>query len=102
MKNKWGKIEWIELCKTPTELSFVIWTKELEQAMGDRSSYRLPFVEWIECYKNKLPYLGWKYATPKDLAEDIYKIEFDRFYKDKYYQRLRDSLIKWIDNYVKN
>lgn len=43
----------LKICQTPEELSYAVWTKQLEVATSDKSCYRNPFVEWIKCYKTK-------------------------------------------------
>jgi hypothetical protein len=85
-------------CLTPEELSWKIWTKELEDAMqSNRDCYRKPFVLWIEEYASNLPYSIWKYGTPMELANDIW-VSFGNE-KDRHFDTLRTILVNWIENY---
>jgi hypothetical protein len=89
--------------KTPTELAFTIWTKELEEAMGSsRDGYRNPFIAWIECYREGIKPRGWSsYKTPKDLAEGIWQPFLDRKSDGNWFTELRKDLIDWIEEYKK-
>lgn len=93
-----NRLEEIKSCKTPEELSFVIWTKELENAIGSRRHYREPFIDWIKCYKfDKTP--QWKdYKYPKDLVEGIWKPFLDEP-GDIWFKSLRETVIEWIEDY---
>ena len=43
---------------------------------------------------------GWKYETPKQLAEDIWKLEWDLDSGDKiWFPALRKTLVDWIEGY---
>ena len=85
-------------CQTPEELSFNIWTLELEQAMGDRSAYRKPFVNWVECYKSgEVP--QWRYKTPMEVAEAIWYKSKSR--EDAWIVAVRQELVDWIERYKK-
>lgn len=89
--------------KTPTELAYTIWTQQLENAMGSsRDHYRIPFIDWIEAFKNQtLPKQWTKYKNPEELAEAIWDpklVETDE--SDRlWFGSLRKGLIEWIKNY---
>jgi hypothetical protein len=72
------RIQSLKECQTPTDLAYNIWTKELEEAMGDRSHYRIPFINWIESYKMGINPQWESYKNPHDLAEGIWKPFLDR------------------------
>jgi hypothetical protein len=89
------RYEELRNCTTPEELSFAVWTMDLENAMqSSRDCYRKPFVQWIEEYAQNKPHEGWKYNTPRELAEDIWKV-FD----EEYFKNLQQILITWIEQY---
>ena len=69
------------------------------EAVGDRSSYRIPFIEWVECYKNGAA-PQWRYQTPKDLVEALWPQYLDEP-NDQWFPVLRAELITWIENYAK-
>lgn len=96
------KLKLIKKAKTPDELTWVLWPKEMEEAMGDRSRYRNSFKEWLESYKNDRVFKGWSYECPRLIAEDIYKPAFDRYFKDNLFEKLRIALIEWIVKYVES
>jgi hypothetical protein len=78
-------------------LSFVIWTKELEDAMqSSREIYREPFRLWIDEYIHDLPHTQWQYKTPLDLANDIWKYCLKE--DEPYYKQIKDTLIEWVEN----
>ncbi len=91
-----ARISAMMACKTPEELAYNIWTPELEKAMGDRSAYRKPFINWVECYKSgEKP--QWRYKTPMELAEGIWV----RFAKDdEWINSVRNALVDWIEQYA--
>jgi streptogramin lyase len=92
----------LKSCKTPEELSYNIWTTNLESAMGSsRKGYRDAFVEWVKAYKLKSKPQAWQsYKTPKDLAEGIWNSGLDRDASDKlWFGELRANLIEWIEDY---
>jgi len=94
------KLKLIKEAKDPKELTWVLWPKEMEEAMGDRSRYRNDFTDWVEQYKSKQPFTGWNYSSPELLAKDIYKPSFDVYFKDDLFKKLRIALIEWINWYV--
>jgi hypothetical protein len=90
----------IRSCNSPEELSWVIWTKDLEEAMqSSRDCYRKPFVQWINEYTVGLPHAGWKYNNPHELAEGIWHVFIN---EDGHFKRLRNTLVDWIENYKLN
>lgn len=96
------RLEEIKLASDPTQLSYAIWTKGLEEAMGSsKQEYRRCLVEWIVAYKgNRKPMYWSKYLTPEDLAEDIWPKYFDIDESDNlWFSSLRNELIKWINEY---
>lgn len=89
----------------PIELAYTIWTKGLDEAKGSsQDCYRLPFIAWINAYKNNETPKEWtKYKTPKDLAEGLWKPYLDCNDEDVYwFGSLRSCLIKWIEDYESN
>lgn len=89
----------------PNELSFTIWTKQLEEAMGSsRQAYRDCFIEWIIAYKEKRkPNLWNKYQTPEDVAEAVWPKNLEMDESDNlWFGSLRAGLIEWINNYCGN
>ncbi|MDR1504456.1 MAG: hypothetical protein LBT43_18570 [Prevotella sp.] len=88
----------ISSCNSPEGLSWVIWTKELEEAMqSSRDCYRKPFVQWIDEYVADAPHVGWKYNTPRKIAEAIWVVF--RNEDDDHFEKLRSTLVDWIENY---
>ena len=83
-------------CKTPEELAENIWRAEATDSNPHKQKL---FLEWLDCYKNKKPFINFNHQSPKQLAEDIYKPDWDE--SDGLFQGLREHLIKWIDNYCK-
>ena len=96
------RLQSLKDCQTPTDVAYNIWTKELEKYMGDRSHYRVPFVDWIESYKLKRTPQWNSYKTPSDLADGIWKPFLDR--PDDYglFSDLRNTLVEWIEQYVQS
>ncbi len=97
-----ARLQIMKDAKTPTELAFTIWTKELEEAMrSSRDSYRNAFVGWIEAYRDKKKPKEWtKYKTPTELAEAIWEVRYDRNEEDKlWFGSLRSYLVEWINDY---
>ena len=95
------RIQSLKDCQTPTDLAFNIWTKQMEEYMGDRSIYRNPFIEWIESYKSKSAPKNWtSYKTPRDLAEGIWKPYLDRSDDYGLFADLRNALVDWIEQYA--
>lgn len=95
------RIQSLKDCQTPTDLAFNIWTKQMEEYMGDRSIYRNPFIEWIESYKSKYTPKNWtSYKTPRDLAEGIWKPYLDRSDDYGLFADLRNALVDWIEQYA--
>lgn len=87
----------MDICLTAKDLAYNIWTEELEEAVGDRSSYRKPFIEWVESYcKGEKP-KQWKYSSPSELAEAIWKPYLDMENDDLFLQ-LRNHLVMWIES----
>lgn len=96
------RLKTMKEAKTPTELAYTIWTKQLEEAMGSsRDSYRNSFINWIEGYKAKTPPTEWSvYKTPNELADDIWQPYLDRNAEDKLWcGSLRAGLVEWINEY---
>ncbi|MDR1338536.1 MAG: hypothetical protein LBK58_00500 [Prevotellaceae bacterium] len=92
-----SRIAQIRNCASIYELSFVIWTKEMEEAMrSSREIYRAPFRLWVEEYMHDLPHTQWQYETPYDLANDIWK--YHTIENRGYYEEIKDTLIEWIEN----
>lgn len=88
------RIAAMQACKTPEELAFNIWTVELEKAMGDRSAYRKPFIDWVECYATgQTP--QWRYKTPVELAEAIWVTGRE----DEWIKTVRQALVDWCENF---
>lgn len=97
------RLQRMKEAKTPTELAYTIWTKELEQAMGSsRDHYRTPFVAWIEAYKNRTtPTQCTKYKTPEEFSEDLWnpKIVENDESDILWFSSLRAGLVEWIKTY---
>ena len=94
-----NRIDEILKSKTPVELSFVIWTKTLENATHSLECYREPFVNWIECHKNKTK-SQWSYKTPAELANAIWKPKLELDKEDNiWFSTLRENLVAWINSY---
>lgn len=87
--------------ETPEEISFLIWSEQLEEATGSsKQSYRDGLVEWIKAYKEeRLPKLYSKYKTPLDLAEGVWPPYLDDGDNDVWFISLRKVLVNWINNY---
>jgi hypothetical protein len=99
-ENHKKRIQVIKNAKTPEELSFLIWSKSLDVAMGSsRDIYRKPFVVWITEIKNGLDFSGWNYKTPKDIVEDIYKPYLDLDDKE-FYNNLRETIQHKIEEFI--
>jgi hypothetical protein len=95
------RYEEIRNCISPEELSFAVWTKDIEEVMhSSRDCYRKPFVQWINEYASGIPHTAWKYSTPRELAEAIWKPYLDS--GDKYFENLRQTLTMWIEQYKKS
>lgn len=94
------RIQSLKECQTPTDLAYNIWTKELEEAMGDRSHYRIPFINWIESYKMGITPQWESYKNPRDLIEGIWKPILDRTDDFGLFSDLRNALVDWIEQYV--
>lgn len=95
------RIQTLRDCKTPTEVAFNIWTKQMDGYMSNRDIYRKPFVEWIEAYKEGIyPRNRTDYKTPSDLAEGIWKKKYlDRDDDYGLFSDLRKALAEWICKY---
>jgi hypothetical protein len=92
-----NRIVEIRNCTSIDEMSFVIWTKELEEAMqSSRECYRAPFRLWIYEYVHDLPHTQWQYKTPLDLANDIWKYYLKE--DEPYYKQIKDTFVKWVEN----
>lgn len=89
--------------QTPEDMSYVIWTQKLKDAIGSRASYRNSFINWVKSYKEGIPPTEWgSYKTPTDLAEGIWQLYLDNNSDDKFwFDMLRATLIEWIENYAK-
>ena len=97
------RLQQMKEAKNPTELAYTIWTKELENAMGSsRDHYRIPFISWIEAYKNKTPPTQLtKYKTPEELAEDLWDPFVETDESDVlWFSSLRTGLVEWIKTYA--
>jgi len=94
-----NRIRSLNICNTPEELSFNIWTKELEEAIGSRKEYRNGFVNWIESRKNGTS-PQWKYVNIKEFVEAIWPPYLDED-KDDYFPLLRNALEQWVNEYIK-
>lgn len=89
-------------CRTPSELSFVIWSKGFEEAVGSsRDAYRNAFVDWVQAYRDKVPPKQWtKYRTPEELVNDIWRPYLDRPQDTVWFTALRKTVSEWIKNYA--
>jgi hypothetical protein len=87
----------IRSCTSIYDLSFAIWTKELETAtQSSLETSRVPFQLWVEEYIHDLPHAQWQYETPFDLADAIWKCHLEK--NRLYYEQMKDSLVEWIEN----
>ena len=93
-----SRYEEIRNCKTPEELSCVIWTKGFEDAMqSSMDIYRKPFVKWINEYVSGKERTEWKYSTPRKLAECIW-MSFKEGGRE-HFGKLHQTFVDWVENY---
>jgi hypothetical protein len=85
------KYEEIRNCKSPEELSFAVWTKDMDEAMqSSRDCYRKPFVQWVVEHASGIPHTGWRYKTTREFVEGIWPPFLDA--GDSHFENLRKVL----------
>ena len=92
-----NRIEQIKTCKTPEELSFAIWPKDMDEKIGSRQSYRDGLTNWIHSFKNNTK-PNWKYKSPREVAEAIWQPYLDEE-NDIWFPSLRNTVEDWIHDY---
>lgn len=100
-----NRLKEIRSAKTPEDLSFAIWSKEFEAAMGSsRQSYRDCLVEWVTALKEKRPPNLWnKYTNPLQVAQDIWKPFLNQDKTDEiWFGSLINEFVSWVNNYIKD
>lgn len=91
----------ISECETPTDVSYMIWTIGLEEAIGSRKAYRDCFVNWVESYSEGNPPKYWSsYKKPEEVSNAIWDPMFDNTDEDRiWFSSLRETLTSWIYKY---
>ena len=89
-----NRIDQIKTCRTPDELSFAIWPKDMDNKIGSQNSYRDGLINWIHCFKTNTK-ANWKYKSPREVVEAIWQPYLDEE-NDIWFPSLRNTLEDWI------
>lgn len=93
------RFESFDNCKTFEELGLNIWPIRSEEYSCSAKNKRDLFIEWCHHFKNKTKCPNFNHKSPKEIAEDIWKPNWDE--SDGLFQGLREHLILSINKIAK-
>lgn len=96
--NNEERILMMKSCRSVDDLMEDMFPSGMDDVFKSYPDKRRLTKEWIECYKEGLYKPEFKHDTPRQLAEDIYKPNWDD--DTMLFQELRYAFVEWVENYA--